>query len=133
MADVAQHEIELVRVALGHRAFVLHFEQVALLAEAGQHQAVDIQVGDLPQHRHAALLGDFQEIGADAHSSVADPDVDQDRAVGDAELRAVGIAVFGPELGIQVVEEQVESLEVFALAVALHALLEELLIDLALR
>lgn len=35
VADVAQHEIELVRWLWAIAAFVLHFEQVALLAEAG--------------------------------------------------------------------------------------------------
>ena len=69
----------------------------------------------------------------DLQPSVADEDIDQDRAVGDVELRAVGIAVLGPESGIEVVEQQVERFEVFAFVVAFEALLPGLHADLALR
>ena len=133
VADVAQHEVDFVGMALRERADVLHAQAVALLAETRQQQAVERQVGDLAQHGHAALFGETEEIGMDLQPSVADEDIDQDRAVGDVELRAVGIAVLGPESGIEVVEQQVERLEVFAFVVAFEALLPGLHADLALR
>lgn len=101
VADVAQYEVQFVRMALRQRAGVFHHQFVAFLAETRQHQPVDVQVGDLAQHGHASLFGEYQEIGADMQPVVRDADVHQDGTVRDMELRAVGIAVICADSGFR--------------------------------
>ena len=120
-------------MALRQRARVLHSETVALLAEARQQQAVERQVAHLPEHGHAALFGELQKVGADMQPVVADEDVDQDRAVRNAELRAVVVAVFAAECRIQEVEQRVQRLEVVFPVVEVDAPVEGFRIDGALR
>jgi len=108
-------------MGLRDRAVVLHFQAVALLREARQQQAVDVHVGHLAQHRHAALCGQVQEVGVDVHRPVVETHVDDDRAVGQVELRPRGIAVFCAELRVEVVEQRVERLDVLPFAVQVDA------------
>ena len=133
MADVAQDEIELVRMALRERAHVFHLQLVALLAEARQHQPVDVQIGDLTQHGDAALFGQLQKVRAYVQLPLPDADVYQNRTVGNMEFRTFGVAVFRAEFRVQVIEQQSERFEVFALVIVVDSLLIGLRIDFALR
>jgi hypothetical protein len=62
-----------------------------------------------------------------------DADVYQNRTVGNMEFRTFGVAVFRAEFRVQVIEQQSERFEVFALVIVVDSLLIGLRIDFALR
>ena len=70
---------------------------------------------------------------ADLQFVPCDEDVYQNGTVGNMELRTAGVAIFGAEFRVQVVEQQMERFEVAALVIAVDCLLVGLHVDFALR
>ena len=120
-------------MALRERTRVLHSQLIVVLHKARQQQFVQIQVCNLSKHGYTPFLGQVQEVGTDTVKSVFYRDMHQDRTVGNMKFSTIRIAILRPEVRIQVIQQTVESLQILALVIQIHALFVSLRMNGTLR